>query len=145
MDEQSRSSIAKQRDNNARPSICYTDNTYTSREQREGGHTQARFASDRDSCLTPNHSLCYRVSPHRFPTVGLAIERGLSFEVCYTAALGDARARRQLVSNVLALIRVTKGKNIIFSSAAVDAISLRGPYDVSNLYAFLSACEWLDF
>lgn len=46
----------------------------------------------------------------------------------------DASNRRNLITNALNLVRVTKGKNIILSSAARRAIELRGPHDVINLY-----------
>ncbi|KAF9337352.1 hypothetical protein BG006_005159 [Podila minutissima] len=66
-------------------------------------------------------------------TVGLAVERGIYFELCYSAAIRDATARRNLISNAQSLIRVTRGKNIILSSQAMKAMELRGPYDIVNL------------
>jgi len=55
------------------------------------------------------------------------------FEICYSAALRDASARRYLMNNATDLVRITKGKNIILSSEARHALELRGPYDVMNL------------
>ncbi|RHZ65096.1 hypothetical protein Glove_319g29 [Diversispora epigaea] len=66
-------------------------------------------------------------------TVGLAIERGVFFEICYAPAIRDASSRRQLISNAQNLVRVTRGKNIIITSEAQRAMELRGPYDIMNL------------
>ncbi|KAI9141205.1 RNase P subunit p30, partial [Paraphysoderma sedebokerense] len=65
--------------------------------------------------------------------VGVAIERGIVFEICYSKAIRDPSARRNLISNAANLIRVTKGKNIILSSDAMKAMDVRGPFDVINL------------
>ncbi|KAG0331250.1 Ribonuclease P protein subunit p30 [Podila humilis] len=70
-------------------------------------------------------------------TVGLAVERGIYFELCYSAAIRDATARRNLISNAQSLIRVTRGKNIILSSQAMKAMELRGPYDIVNFATLL--------
>ncbi|XP_070708505.1 ribonuclease P protein subunit p30 isoform X3 [Pempheris klunzingeri] len=63
-----------------------------------------------------------------------AAERGLVFEVAYSAALRDATLRRYTVGNAVALVDSCKGKNIILSSAAEQPLELRGPYDITNLY-----------
>ncbi|KAG0368339.1 RNase P subunit p30-domain-containing protein [Gamsiella multidivaricata] len=70
-------------------------------------------------------------------TVGLAVERGIYFELCYSAAIRDTNARRNLISNAQSLIRVTRGKNIILSSQAMKAMELRGPYDIVNFGTLL--------
>ncbi|KAF9191022.1 hypothetical protein BGZ51_007855 [Haplosporangium sp. Z 767] len=70
-------------------------------------------------------------------TVGLAVERGIYFELCYSAAIRDANARRNLISNAHSLIRVTRGRNIILSSQAAKAMELRGPYDIVNFGTLL--------
>ena len=44
-----------------------------------------------------------------------------------------AATRRNLISNALNLVRVTKGRNLLISSGAFKALELRGPYDVANL------------
>lgn len=67
------------------------------------------------------------------PAVGMAVERGVFFEVTYSASLKDVSARRNLMSNMLNFVYVTRGKNIIISSRAVAALDLRGPYDVVNI------------
>jgi ribonuclease P/MRP protein subunit RPP1 len=66
-------------------------------------------------------------------TVGLAVTRGIHFEITYSASLRDANARRYLLSNAANLVRVTRGKNVIVSSQAQRALEVRGPYDVANL------------
>ncbi|XP_070708504.1 ribonuclease P protein subunit p30 isoform X2 [Pempheris klunzingeri] len=68
----------------------------------------------------------------RAPVSGAA-ERGLVFEVAYSAALRDATLRRYTVGNAVALVDSCKGKNIILSSAAEQPLELRGPYDITNL------------
>eukprot|EP00123_Amoebidium_parasiticum_P011525 comp20763_c0_seq1/m.27231 comp20763_c0_seq1/g.27231 ORF comp20763_c0_seq1/g.27231 comp20763_c0_seq1/m.27231 type:complete len:280 (-) comp20763_c0_seq1:272-1111(-) len=67
------------------------------------------------------------------PPVGQALERGIFFEICYSAALQDSTARRYLISNAQHIIRATQGRNIIISSQAAKALDLRGPYDIINL------------
>ncbi|GJJ74653.1 ribonuclease P/MRP protein subunit RPP1 [Entomortierella parvispora] len=73
----------------------------------------------------------------KLPTVGLAVERGIYFELCYGAAIRDATARRNLISNAASLIRATRGKNIILTSQAMRAMELRGPYDIVNFGTLL--------
>ncbi|CAG8538630.1 3081_t:CDS:2, partial [Scutellospora calospora] len=65
--------------------------------------------------------------------VGLAIERGIFFEISYAPAIRDATSRRHLISNAQNLVRVSRGKNIIITSEAQRAMELRGPYDIINL------------
>lgn len=63
-----------------------------------------------------------------------AVSRGVRFEVCYSQALtADARGRANFISNVTGLIRATRGRGILLSSEAKDALSLRAPADVINL------------
>ena len=45
----------------------------------------------------------------------------------------DATSRRNFIANATSLIRMCKGRNIIMSSQAMDALGLRGPYDVAAL------------
>ncbi|KAF9581924.1 Ribonuclease P protein subunit p30 [Lunasporangiospora selenospora] len=70
-------------------------------------------------------------------TVGQAVERGIFFEICYSAALKDASARRNLIMNAKSLIRVTRGRNLIITSQARKAMELRGPYDMVNFATLL--------
>lgn len=69
-------------------------------------------------------------------TVGAALANGVVFEISYGAALdgSDGSARRNLISGSREVLRVTNGQGVIFSSGAKEALGLRGPYDVMNLY-----------
>uniref|UniRef100_A0A3Q1D954 Ribonuclease P protein subunit p30 n=1 Tax=Amphiprion ocellaris TaxID=80972 RepID=A0A3Q1D954_AMPOC len=62
-----------------------------------------------------------------------AVERGVVFEVSYSAAIRDATMRRYTIANAVCLMDSCKGKNVILSSAAEKALELRGPYDITNL------------
>ncbi|PWN54189.1 PHP domain-like protein [Violaceomyces palustris] len=81
-------------------------------------------------------------------TVNAALENGVMFEICYGPAVGScstsdgnlradpqsmAKARRNLISGVRDLLRITNGKGVFFSSGVSEALGLRGPYDVINL------------
>ncbi|XP_035764743.1 ribonuclease P protein subunit p30 isoform X1 [Neolamprologus brichardi] len=63
-----------------------------------------------------------------------AIDRGVVFEVSYSAAIRDSTMRRYTIANAVSLMESCKGKSVILSSAAQKALELRGPYDVTNLY-----------
>lgn len=71
----------------------------------------------------------------KFKTLGSALQRGIRFEICYSAGLtaGGSEARRNLISGATALIRATRGRGIIVSSEARSALGVRGPWDVINL------------
>lgn len=95
----------------------------------------------------------------RRSSVSSAIQNGSVFEACYASLTGvedvyaaqrgaqrseleraasltpDARsrARRNLIAGVKDLLRITKGRNVIFSSGASDILGLRGPADITNL------------
>jgi len=81
--------------------------------------------------------LSQRMGYHfKFKMVSEAIKRGIRFEIAYSQGLvGDAGARRQLISNATQLIRATRGRGIIISSEAKRAIACRAPWDVINLAA----------
>jgi ribonuclease P/MRP protein subunit RPP1 len=73
-------------------------------------------------------------------TVHAAIANGVVFEICYSKMVqrgegedSHSRARRNIISAARDILRVTNGKNVIFSSGAFDILGLRGPYDVINL------------
>lgn len=68
-------------------------------------------------------------------TVGMAIARGVYFEITYSGSLRDSNSRKYLISNAANLVRVTRGKNVLLSSQARRALDVRGPYDVANLCA----------
>ncbi|XP_041671889.1 ribonuclease P protein subunit p30 [Cheilinus undulatus] len=65
--------------------------------------------------------------------VNVAVERGIVFEVQYSAAIRDSTRRRYTIANAIALVDTCKGKNVILSSSAETALELRGPYDITNL------------
>jgi ribonuclease P/MRP protein subunit RPP1 len=71
----------------------------------------------------------------KFKTLATAITRGVRFEICYAPSIvhSDATARRNLISNATQLIRATRGRGIIISSEAKNALGLRAPFDVINL------------
>ena len=78
----------------------------------------------------------------RFPfyfkhkTCSLALQRGIRFEICYAAgvlASDGGASRRNLISNATQLIRATRGRGIVISSEARNALACRGPSDVVNL------------
>ncbi|KAJ2726132.1 RNA-binding RNA processing protein rpp1 [Coemansia sp. Benny D115] len=66
-------------------------------------------------------------------TMSQALALGLGIEIMYGGALEDASLRQQWVSNAAALVRVTRGRNLLWTSAAKQAFALRAPYDVVNL------------
>ncbi|XP_039191913.1 ribonuclease P protein subunit p30 isoform X3 [Crotalus tigris] len=67
------------------------------------------------------------------PSVNVAIERGIYFELIYVPAIKDSTMRRYTISNACSLMQICRGKNIILSSGAEKPIQLRSPYDVANL------------
>ncbi|WOL09247.1 hypothetical protein Cni_G18000 [Canna indica] len=73
----------------------------------------------------------------KLPLIKLAIKRGLYFEITYSHLIADVHIRRQILSDAKLLSDWTRGKNLIFSSAASTANEVRGPHDVANLAVFL--------
>jgi len=73
--------------------------------------------------------------PIKFKTVAGALQRGVRFEICYAPGISSSNsdARRNLISGATALIRATRGRGIILSSEARNALGLRGPHDLINL------------
>ncbi|KAE8895347.1 hypothetical protein PF005_g1272 [Phytophthora fragariae] len=67
------------------------------------------------------------------PGIVAAMKRGIHFEITYTPCLGDTAGRRYFFSNASNLVRLTGGKNLVFSSGATRDILLRSPYDVLNI------------
>ncbi|KAL2063370.1 hypothetical protein VTL71DRAFT_5175 [Oculimacula yallundae] len=63
-----------------------------------------------------------------------AINRGIRIEICYGQAVGEeSNARRNFISNVLAIVRATKGRGLVISSEAKSVLGVRAPADVLNL------------
>lgn len=72
--------------------------------------------------------------PIKFKTVAGALQRGVRFEICYANGItGSNEARRNLINSAANLIRATRGRGIIVSSEARNALGLRAPHDVINL------------
>ncbi|KAL6711848.1 RNA-binding RNA processing protein rpp1 [Coniothyrium glycines] len=71
----------------------------------------------------------------KFPMLGTAIARGIKIELCYSQGIlsSDPLAKRNLISNATQLIRVTRGRGLIFSSEARSVLGIRAPGDVINL------------
>lgn len=61
--------------------------------------------------------------------------RGVRFEICYAQAIeGGAEQRRTVLSNIVQLVRATRGgKGLVVSSGASSALACRAPVDVMNL------------
>lgn len=68
----------------------------------------------------------------RSPVNG-AIERGVFFEISYTAAIRDSTMKKYTIANAINLVDVCKGKNVILTSGVENPLELRGPYDIANL------------
>ncbi|KAK7261427.1 hypothetical protein RIF29_27737 [Crotalaria pallida] len=71
------------------------------------------------------------------PMVKAAIKRGVYFEITYSSLITDIQSRAQLISSFKLLMDFTRGKNIVFSSAAPSVNEFRGPYDAANLLSLL--------
>ncbi|KAF2850799.1 PHP domain-like protein [Plenodomus tracheiphilus IPT5] len=71
----------------------------------------------------------------KFPMLGSALARGIKIELCYSQGIlsNDPLAKRNLISNATQLIRVTRGRGLIFSSEAKNVLGIRAPSDVINL------------
>lgn len=69
----------------------------------------------------------------KFKTVASAIHRGIRFEICYSPITDSSESKRNLIAGAATLIRATRGRGIILSSEARNALGLRGPHDVMNL------------
>ncbi|KAF1975761.1 PHP domain-like protein [Bimuria novae-zelandiae CBS 107.79] len=71
----------------------------------------------------------------KFPMLGTAVSRGVKIELCYSAAIlsMDPTAKKNVIGNATQLIRVTRGRGLIFSSEAKTVLGLRAPSDVMNL------------
>lgn len=75
--------------------------------------------------------------PIRPGFVTVALQRGVVFELAYGPMITDPNARRHTIGNALTLVRATKGKHIILSSAARLPWQIRAPVDVINLAGLL--------
>lgn len=65
------------------------------------------------------------------------VDRGYHFELLYSPAIVDSTKRKNLIHAAHLFHSFGKSKNIIFSSGAENALQIRNPYDIINLYPFL--------
>lgn len=80
--------------------------------------------------------LSIRYSFHfKYGSFSNALERGVKIEICYAPGIlsSDSESRRNLIQNASALIRATRGRGIVISSEAANALGCRAPQDVVNL------------
>ncbi|XP_039004448.1 protein GAMETOPHYTE DEFECTIVE 1-like [Hibiscus syriacus] len=73
----------------------------------------------------------------KLPMVKAAFKRGVRFEIAYSDLIVDAHRRGQMISNAKLMLDRTRGKSIIFSSAAPSVCEVEGPNDVANLASLL--------
>eukprot|EP00041_Stephanoeca_diplocostata_P009089 m.138834 g.138834 ORF g.138834 m.138834 type:complete len:111 (-) comp17596_c0_seq12:432-764(-) len=57
--------------------------------------------------------------------IGQAIDRGIYFEIAYSAAIHDTLGRRNLIANAIQLVRAAKQKHIVLSSGYVLVVNAR--------------------
>jgi ribonuclease P/MRP protein subunit RPP1 len=65
--------------------------------------------------------------------VNEAIDKGTFFEINYGEFIKDNSKRSNFISNVLMLLDVTKGKNLIISSGVNSFLHHRSPYDLITM------------
>ena len=63
-------------------------------------------------------------------SIRAGINRGIFFEINYAEFIKDTTKRSVFISNVLSIIDVTKGKNLIISSCSQEYLYHRSPYDI---------------
>lgn len=73
--------------------------------------------------------------PLRADVVSSVLAAGAVFEVEYAPAIRDATRRRFFASNVAELLRLTRGRGVLLTSAAAAALELRRPADAAALAA----------
>lgn len=64
---------------------------------------------------------------------GLAIRRGMYFELKYSPAIVNSTNRKKIISRGHYYHAIGKSKNILLNSGAQNRFELRSPYDVANL------------
>ncbi|CAG0916635.1 unnamed protein product [Notodromas monacha] len=70
-----------------------------------------------------------------------AIRRGIAFELLYSPMLMESSKCKLTISVAHTLFTLTKSKNLILSSGAINGMQLRGPLDVCNLAELLGFSE----
>lgn len=81
-------------------------------------------------CLDLSEDLGF---PLKKSHVGLALQKGVCFEISYSKCFKSQTSKMSIISNSLHLVNVCKSKNIIISSSASGPLDLRSPEDVVNL------------
>ena len=71
--------------------------------------------------------------PIKHGFVRQALDRGIFFEIVYASSILDPARRKQAIQTAQAICRVSKGKNVIFTSGADNEWILRAPADAMNL------------
>lgn len=71
----------------------------------------------------------------------LAVRRGMFFEIPYAAAIIDSTKRKDIMTMAYGYASQRRSKNIIIASGATSRFHIRGPYDIANLYPFLSGVD----
>jgi len=69
--------------------------------------------------------------------VSAAMARGIHFEMSVGPSLRDIGARRFFFVNGSALVRATKGKNLIITNEATQVSDVRAPNDIANMCSLL--------
>lgn len=64
---------------------------------------------------------------------GLAIRRGIYFELKYSPAIVNSTDRKKIISRGHYYHAIGKSKNVLLNSGAENSFELRSPYDVANL------------
>ncbi|KAJ2558976.1 RNA-binding RNA processing protein rpp1 [Coemansia sp. RSA 1933] len=64
---------------------------------------------------------------------GQALASGYAFEISYKPALTDSSTRQQWVSNASGIVRITRGKGLVWTSGASKPFDMRSPYDITAL------------
>ncbi|KAL8187109.1 UNVERIFIED_CONTAM: Ribonuclease P protein subunit p30 [Gekko kuhli] len=70
-------------------------------------------------CISVTEKLPFYI---KRPSVNVAIDRGIYFELVYVPAIKDSTMRRYTISNALSLMQICRGKNIVLSSAAEKGV-----------------------
>ncbi|MES1908729.1 MAG: hypothetical protein MHM6MM_001605 [Cercozoa sp. M6MM] len=74
----------------------------------------------------------------KFRAISAALQRGVYFEVKLAPAL-DEQNRVNFVANVSTLLRLTRGKQLVFSSGADAPIAMRSPHSLMALASLFGA------
>lgn len=82
-------------------------------------------------CLNLEEKFNFAIKKHLILS---ALDRNTFFEIIYENFINDTTKRSIFISNVLLLLEVTKGRNIIISSGASNYFEHRSPYDIITIF-----------